>query len=389
MLERFNTGSPEAIRKLNMIVDAVNALTAMTGDGMIQVNQAATGGVIKLDLVRLMEKLPTFGSGGNIADKLKFFKVQESTAFDAVYLCRECGVESSEWESTDGGQKYYEKDAIAAWSSGTAYEVDDGVSYGGSYFRCILKHTSDSMVTPANSTNWTRLYPWKVASGAWSDAAVDYAIDDAVTYNGKHYICYVAHASAVGKEPDTYISHWHEMWKSGDYVWNSVDDDIVLYECISTHVSAAAKEPPNRTYWDDVHTKEVWNMKESYLQSDYSAALAKYDLIYAFPSIDNGSTRRWVGIPCVPSVRIVKAAADAGATKTLLCNIILANGTEAVEGELGYNITVNAKTNESANLNAAVPRIADDDELFAVNIEGKWWFDQLFQASDDCICDPE
>jgi len=57
-LERVNPGDAELRRKINDLVDAVNALQTVRGDGIIQVSQSSSGLGIRLSVERLKERLP-------------------------------------------------------------------------------------------------------------------------------------------------------------------------------------------------------------------------------------------------------------------------------------------------------------------------------------------
>jgi hypothetical protein len=65
--------------------------------------------------------------------------------------------------------------------------------------------------------------------------------------------------------------------------------------------------------------------------------------------------------------------------------VILNDGNEASAGaDILYNVEVYFRTTGSANLNAAAPRLADDDYIFAQHIRGKWWYAGTAQKTVDC-----
>ena len=95
------------------------------------------------------------------------------------------------------------------WAIGRAYAVDDRVQHGGTLYRCIQAHTSQSDWTPpAAASLWTRIadptqeWPeWIQPAGA-HDA---YAKGAKVSHNGKHWI---STADANVWEPGVY--GWEE-----------------------------------------------------------------------------------------------------------------------------------------------------------------------------------
>ena len=77
------------------------------------------------------------------------------------------------------------------WAIGKAYVVGDRVQHGGTLYKCVQAHTSQSDWMPsATPALWKTVsvdeYPeWVQPTGA-HDA---YNIGDKVTYNGQHYVC--------------------------------------------------------------------------------------------------------------------------------------------------------------------------------------------------------
>ena len=98
------------------------------------------------------------------------------------------------------------------WAIGRAYAVDDRVQHGGTLYRCIQAHTSQSDWTPSAAVSlWTRIsdptqeWPeWIQPTGA-HDA---YAKGAKVSHNGKHYI---------STAPDN-------VWEPGVYGWEEATE---------------------------------------------------------------------------------------------------------------------------------------------------------------------
>ncbi|MFQ5769755.1 MAG: hypothetical protein ACE5HX_04410 [bacterium] len=130
----------------------------------------------------------------------------------------------------------------------------------------------------------------------------------------------------------------------------------------------------------------VLNLIENNTVASYEPALAYHDLIAGWRMEDENETLRWVGIPLTPHVRRAKTTVPAGASTSITCNLFANDGETEITSGLGSGIEVFCKTTLGANLKDALPRLANDDEIFVENIAGKWWCVQTFQASENCIC---
>lgn len=70
MIAPFTKGNPETRRKMNEIVDAVNLLNRMTGDGFVLVQHGINGETtISLAMNELKARFMNFGGGGTILHK--------------------------------------------------------------------------------------------------------------------------------------------------------------------------------------------------------------------------------------------------------------------------------------------------------------------------------
>ena len=132
---------------------------------------------------------------------------------------------------------------------------------------------------------------------------------------------------------------------------------------------------------------EVFNLYEYHPIDDamgYTPMLGIYDLIMAQRVRDSGGTLRWMGVPLGNPVRQVKATEDAPAADHITCNLILSDGTEATEAQLGYHIKVYGNFITGSNLNEVMPRITTGKILAAYNEQGKWYFHVPFWKLDIC-----
>lgn len=108
----------------------------------------------------------------------------------------------------------------AAWSGDSvAYKVGDVVSYGGSNYKCIQAHVSESAWNPAQTAAlWTRqagdvsntstTASTTSAPRAWSGNFVVYKIGDLVSYKGSSYKCIQTHTSEASWDPADTTALW-------------------------------------------------------------------------------------------------------------------------------------------------------------------------------------
>ncbi len=82
-------------------------------------------------------------------------------------------------------------------------------------------------------------------------------------------------------------------------------------------------------------------------------------------------------------IRMARTTEAAPAATNLTCNLIDSAGDEITSGG-EFEVEVYCKISGGGNLNAALPRLANDDYLFVTRLENKWWCVTVFQASEDC-----
>ena len=61
MAEQFSQGSPELVRKLNLMVREINSLMRMQGDPFIRVSSNAAGTTLRLDMGEVIKRIPRYG----------------------------------------------------------------------------------------------------------------------------------------------------------------------------------------------------------------------------------------------------------------------------------------------------------------------------------------
>ena len=138
--------------------------------------------------------------------------------------------------------------------------------------------------------------------------------------------------------------------------------------------------------FDDKNTEEVevFNLLESNPEATYSPALAKYDLIAAWQESDDEGNNRYEGIPCVNSCRQARTTQAAPADTKITANLYSRAGIEITGADLGAGINVYCNITGSANLNSALPYLADAQDISVYNQQGKWWCNTVFHKMDIC-----
>jgi len=128
---------------------------------------------------------------------------------------------------------------------------------------------------------------------------------------------------------------------------------------------------------------EVLNLVESHCHSNYAGGLAVGDRMHCWQWLDDEGTNRWVGVPFAlwGMVRPAMCQGDAGATTLMSVKLVDVDGN--VVGDAFNAICPIAG---GTALNAAIPRLEEDDVIFITNIGGIWYNVQTFQASEDCDC---
>lgn len=135
---------------------------------------------------------------------------------------------------------------------------------------------------------------------------------------------------------------------------------------------------------------EVLNLLENYT-TNTTPALAAGDIISAWQITDDEGVKRWVGIPAVPCVRMVRTAQAPIASPAINCNMIAADGETEITSGLGSGITVYSKgcgpnAPGSCPLNGVLPRLQNNSYAFAINLGGRCYFDTVFQESCNRAC---
>jgi len=116
-----------------------------------------------------------------------------------------------------------------AWTTSTAYAVDDIVTLGGMTFICKYAHTAATLNQPLNSTNGrTNTQWWDVFQegfswrGNWANATTYYP-GDVIKYGVSSYICRKQHVSSENNRDPWYnpYNEWDDFSHGGENVSKS------------------------------------------------------------------------------------------------------------------------------------------------------------------------
>jgi cytoskeletal protein CcmA (bactofilin family) len=148
-----------------------------------------------------------------------------------------------------------------AYSGATTYEINDVVSYGGKSY-VYINTTNAAGNLPTDTTYWRVMSEGQDYKGAWSTASA-YIVDDIVQRGGSTYICLVAHTSDTFST-DLAANKWESFvrglrnrgsWASNtaylkdDVVYNGIDYSIATTDFTSNSPGFVDETPGN---WETI-----------------------------------------------------------------------------------------------------------------------------------------
>lgn len=160
------------------------------------------------------------------------------------------------------------------YSSGTTYELNDCVKYGGNVY-VYTNIASSSGNTPTNTTYWALMIEGFKFRGNYNPATA-YKIGDGIAYGGKVYIAVL---DSTGQTPPnaTYWSQFADgIQYEGTYAGGTAyqKNDIVKYggQVYIALQDTTGNLPTNATYWakfvDGISPQAVYNAGTSYVPGD-------------------------------------------------------------------------------------------------------------------------
>ena len=153
--------------------------------------------------------------------------------------------------------------AKGAWSSTTAYLVNDVIIQGGSTYRATAASTNQ---VPPNTSFWEVLVGGYNFRGTWATATA-YKKDDSVVYLGQSYRALTNHTSAAAFLTDLSASDWERYaqgtenratyatstdYFKGDLVQTGTAPNLDHFICLTDHTSNSTADPgtaPESSEW--------------------------------------------------------------------------------------------------------------------------------------------
>lgn len=164
-----------------------------------------------------------------------------------------------------------------------------------------------------------------------------------------------------------------------------------VYNCYRQKLKSTAFDPGAGDKFEDFESPpivvQVLNLKENDPPaSGYEEALALGDRIAAWFAKDDAGGGSWVGYPCTPDVRRARTTQGEPSETYITANLYANDGSTELTTGLGSDITVYGSITELEDFDGAVPRLKINQDVLVQNIQGKWWFVQVCQASEYCLC---
>ena len=179
------------------------------------------------------------------------------------------------------------------WGTGTNYNRDDIVRYGGSSWICIRQHTasafkSDQEFLASESASefspaWIRMTSGYAFRGAWVSSTL-YNAGDVISYGGYLYLSNTEHTSNSSFENDSanwnvYLDSiaWNLDWSTNtDYgVGDLVKYGGIIYKCIDAHTSTSTVDAGLEVdqnnweiYFEGIEFKGIWTTGTRYKVND-------------------------------------------------------------------------------------------------------------------------
>jgi len=446
MLQYLTHGATPVVSKVNEIIDQLNRLSSPLGSAGVQLNQTLLGRGLAVSPAQLNPRWPKLGFGGSTGVTPIAWYLFNHNAKDASGNDRD-GTFGGDMNADkdvaqfDGSDDYVDCGAdflgtgaisISFWHNplcaGGEYIFDNGqfqVKIAASPFAEITV-SSDGGTTVASATlsftnkEWQHFAITRAADGKVSTWLNDVLkIDDVSSgtpgdpgsnhlrigssLGGASFYEGLMHDVRIYGEVITEEKRL-ELYEVGNkrYLWgdniiktatlfrvNDVATGDGVYNCHPCLIDASdwADTDGADRFANYGSTVEVLNLLEGYVESDYTRGLARYDKMYAWLALDDEGNMRWVGYPLVPSPRMFRTTEAATANDHITCNAITYSGGEAGSLDILYNVEVYAKICNGTALNAAAPRLASGDYLFAHHERGKWWCTTVFDTdTEDCDC---
>ena len=268
-----------------------------------------------------------------------------------------------------------------AYDNATTYEINDVVSYGGKSY-VYINTTNAAGNLPTDTTYWRVMSEGQDYKGAWSTASA-YVVDDIVQRGGSTYICLVAHTS------DTFLTDLAaDKWESfvrglrnrgswavdtaylkDDVVYNGIDYSIATTDFTSNSTGFASE---TAGYWETI----VSGTDALPPQTGNANRLLTTD----------GSNTTWTASPTISSLAVAGdtfVGVNAGVFANTLTNPTLVVQSNAVDySQIAFrNLGTNA--NSSTDIIAYADAGDDDSGWIDMGITSANFSDESFTITAD------
>jgi hypothetical protein len=134
---------------------------------------------------------------------------------------------------------------VGQWNTGDDYVVDQVITYSGKMYACTVAHTASASFYTDVDTNWSLIVDGISWFGAWTSTTA-YDIGNIVSYKNAVYICTLNHTSASTFDGTKFttlstFARWTNAWAAGtEYtIGDIVKYGGITYTCNADHTSAA------------------------------------------------------------------------------------------------------------------------------------------------------
>ena len=444
MLQHLTHGPTAIVAKVNELIDQMNRLSSPLGSAGVQANQTLLGRGLAVSPAQLEPRWPKigFGDSGGVTPKAWYLfnhnaKDASGNDYDGTFGGgMDADKDVAQFDGTDDyfdcGEDFLGTGAISIsfWMyafNRTGYLFDNSqfrVYFNAPFGKITISSDAGGTTVSASSgfttKQWAHVVITRDADGVvnlWVNDTHEITDGDSGTPGdpGATHLrigSTTGGASFYNKGLINDVRFYNEviteekrleLYEVGNkqYIYG---DNIIKTATLFQVVSTATGDGVYNCYlclidatdWDDTagadrfsqggDTVEVLNLREGYVEADYTRGLARYDKIYAWLAADDEGNVRWVGLPIAPPVRMFKTTESATFNDHITCNAMMYNGAEAGSLDILYEVEVYCKICNGSALNEAAPRLADDDYLFAQHIRGKWWCTTLFDTDIECDC---
>jgi len=361
MIPHFTQGPTGVVQRLNELVEEVNKVSRIVGDGVVQVQRSPLSMTIGINREQLAALMP---AGGIISKGLLAWYQFNNNAEDSsgndhdgtfgggMGASRYVAEFDGDDDNVDCGSDFIGTSAltICAWirplnaGEGNAGRIIDN---GKTIFRTHLMgtklaFTNDDSTTEYSGTSSITYHKWQhVAVTRTAAGTVNFYVNGALSGTANQ-----ASGTPVAGTSNVFIGNESD----GSHAFDGEIDDVRIYNKV------LAVDKIRRVMDERIKT-------------------------FAHANEYHGPGITWRA----------RTTEVAPAATNITCNLIINDGAEAGSGEFGYEIEVYCDICGGGNLNEAAPRLADNDYLAVYqswHTDGslRWYAETTFDTDEECVC---